>query len=156
MGVAHSRVLGYLGRALSLELSAVQQYMTQACLVEIWGDMPASDRFRQESVEEMRHAERLMQRMLSLGVAPSASQLKAFSHAPNLAGLLRLDAALEADLIQHYAEAVRFCVLIGDAESEAFFRTLWIEEQHHGEDLAAWINDLGAAGRHRERQRASF
>jgi len=155
MGAAHSRVLGYLGRALSLELSAVQQYMTQASLVELWGDTAAAERFRQETVEEMRHAERIVQRMLSLGVAPAASQLQPFSHAPNLAGLLRLDAALEADLIQHYAEAVRFCVLIGDAESEAFFRTLWSEEQHHGEDLAAWLNQLGA-GLQRELQRATF
>lgn len=67
MDAAHPRVLGYLGRALSLELSAVQQYMTQASLVELWGEAEAAERLRQETVEELGHAERLVQRMLQLG-----------------------------------------------------------------------------------------
>lgn len=142
MTAVHPRVLGYLGRALSLELSAVQQYMTHASLAELWGDADAAQRFRQETVEEMQHAERLVQRMLSLGVAPAASQLRPVSHAADLIGLLRLNALLENDLIGHYGEAVRFCLLVGDRESEAFFRSLWDEEQHHAEDLAAWMQAL--------------
>ena len=142
MGAVHPRVLGFLGRALSLELSAVQQYMTQASLAELWGHPEAADRFRRETVEELRHAERLVQRMLALGVAPGASQLRPADTASDLAGLLRLDAALEADLIQHYAEAVRFCVLIGDADHDTFFRALWQEEQQHGEELAQWQQQL--------------
>jgi bacterioferritin (cytochrome b1) len=63
----HPRVLGYLGRALSLELSAVQQYMTQASLVELWGLADAAERFRHETVEEMQHAERIVKQMLALG-----------------------------------------------------------------------------------------
>jgi bacterioferritin len=144
MGAVHPRVLGYLGRALSLELSAVQQYMTQASLVELWGDGDAAERFRRETVEELQHAERLIQRMLALGVAPAASQLRPVAHASDLVGLLRLNLAMETDLIHHYAEAVRFCVLVGDGNSEAFFRGLWSDEQLHGEDLGAWLRSLGA------------
>jgi len=142
MAAVHPRVLGYLGRALSLELSAVQQYMTHASLVELWGDADAAQRFRQETVEEMQHAERLVQRMLALGVAPAASQLRPVSHAADLLGLLRLNALLENDLIDHYGEAVRFSLLVGDSDSEAFFRSLWDEEQHHAADLAAWMQAL--------------
>ncbi|MFM7362828.1 MAG: ferritin-like domain-containing protein [Cyanobium sp.] len=155
MGAAHPRVLGCLGRALSLELSAVQQYMTQASLVELWGQTEAADRFRQETVEEMRHAERIVQRMLALGVAPAASQLQPVEAATDLAGLLRHDALLEEQLVFHYAEAVRFCVLIGDRDNEAFFRALWSEEQQHGEELARWQNEL-RGGRRDLEARASF
>ena len=155
MGAVHPRVLGYLGRALSLELSAVQQYMTQASLVELWGDGDAAERFRRETVEELQHAERLIQRMLALGVAPAASQLRPVAHAPDLVGLLRLNLALETDLINHYAEAVRFCVLVGDGDSEAFFRGLWSDEQHHGEDLGAWLRSLGST-RQPSLDRATF
>jgi bacterioferritin len=155
MDAAHPRVLGYLGRALSLELSAVQQYMTQASLVEIWGDTAAAERFRQETVEEMRHAERLVQRMLQLGVAPAASQLRPVAHAADLEGLLRLNAVLEEDLMQLYGEAMRFCLLIGDGNNETFFRALRDEEQQHGEELAAWLGSLGAAPS-RALQRATF
>ena len=103
----HPRVLGYLGRALSLELSAVQQYMTQASLVELWGLAEAAERFRHETVEEMQHAERIVKQMLALGVAPAASQLRPVTHAADLEGLLRHNSVLEQDLIHHYDDALR-------------------------------------------------
>lgn len=155
MGAVHPRVLGFLGRALSLELSAVQQYMTHASLVESWGDQESADRFRSETVEELRHAETIVQRMLMLGVAPAASQLRPVSHAPDLVELLRRNAVLEEDLIHHYAEAMRFCLLIGDGDNHGFFEGLWRDEVHHGEDLAAWLERLGA-DRRELAGRASF
>lgn len=153
MAAVHPRVLGYLGRALSLELSAVQQYMTHASLAELWGDREAAQRFRQETVEEMQHAERLVQQMLSLGVAPAASQLRPVSHAPDLLGLLRLNGVLETDLIDHYGQAVRFCVLIGDSLNGNFFRALWEEEQRHGEELSTWIQSINPYGGYGDRAR---
>ena len=146
VGAPHPRVLGYLGRALSLELSAVQQYMTQASLVELWGEGEAADRFRQETIEELQHAERIVKRMLTLGVAPAASQLRPVTHAADLAELLRRNAVLEDDLIAHYAEAMRFCLQIGDAEQHAFFQALWLEEQQHGLELTTWLTSLQSAG----------
>jgi bacterioferritin len=142
MDAVHPRVLGYLGRALSLELTAVQQYMTQAALAEAWGDRDAAARFRQETVAEMGHAETLVQRMLSLGVAPAASQLRPAGHAPDLAGLLRHDLALEDDLVNLYAEAARFCLHTGDTDNQRLFQQLLDDEQQHAEDLAAWLQSL--------------
>jgi len=158
MGAVHPRVLGWLGRALSLELSAVQQYMTQASLVELWGDHDAAARFRQDTVEEMRHAEAIVQRMLALGVAPASSQLRPVAHAGDLVGLLRHDLRLEADLIALYADAVRFCVLIGDSDNRTLFSGLLDDEQHHVKDLEAWLLHLDAssAPTHDARARASF
>jgi bacterioferritin len=155
MGAVHPRVLGFLGRALSLELTSVQQYMTHASLAEIWGESEAAERFRRETVEEMQHAEKIVARMLSLEVAPAASQLRPVAHASELAGLLRLDQALEADLIQHYGEAVRFCLLIGDREQESFFRELWNDEQHHSDELADWYRSIRGYGRNGQ-ERATF
>jgi len=66
------------------------------------------------------------------------------SHALDLIELLRRNAALEDDLIRHYAEATRFCLLIGDADNEGFFEALWQDEHHHGQELAAWLASLGA------------
>ena len=145
MDAVAPRVLAYLGRALSLELTAVQQYMFQASLVESWGEQDSAQRFRQEPVEEMQHAERIVQRMLALGVAPAASQLRPVTHAPDLVGLLRLNSVLETDLIEHYAEAVRFCLLHRDADNGAFFQGLWSDEQHHGEELASWLASLDSS-----------
>ena len=143
MDAVHPRVLGFLGRALSLELTAVQQYMTQASLVGLWGDQASSDRFREETVEEMQHAERIVQQMLSLGAAPAASQLQPVTHAPDLLGLLEQNAELEQQLVSHYDEAARFCRLINDQANGAFFQALLEDEQHHMADLEAWLKELG-------------
>jgi bacterioferritin len=142
MPAVDRRVLADLGRALSLELTAVQQYLTQAVLVESWGDTTSADRFRRETVEEMQHAERLVNRMIHLGVAPGASQLRPAAHAGDLQGLLLLNADLEHQLVSHYANAFAFCQRIGDSENGAFFQALWQEERRHGEDLAAWLESL--------------
>jgi bacterioferritin len=142
MDAVHPRVLGFLGRALSLELTAVQQYMTQAALATAWGDQSSAQRFREETVAEMHHAEAIVQRLIALGFVPAASQLQPAAHAPALAGLLRVDLVLEEQLVNLYAEAVRFCLLIGDSDHEAFFRQLWSEEQQHGVVLAAWLASL--------------
>jgi len=145
MDAVHPRVLGYLGRALSLELTAVQQYLTQATLTEAWGDEDAARRFRQEMLEEMGHAETLVRHMLSLEVAPAASQLRPAAHGPDLASLLRHDLALEDDLVNLYAEASRFCLLHGDTGNEQLFQRLLDDEQHHAEELAAWLGSLNRA-----------
>lgn len=156
VGVAHPRVLGYLGRALSLELSAVQQYLTQASLLDLRGDAESAARFREETVEEMKHAERIVTRMLEVGVAPAASQLRPVSHAPDLAELLRRNAVLEADLINHYGEAMRFCLLINDVDNHAFFQALWQEEQQHAGAIDSWLATLEANTMVRLQERACF
>ncbi len=156
MAAVHPRILGFLGRALSLELSAVQQSMTQASLVELWGETDAGTRFRQDTVEELQHSERIVQRMLALGVAPAASQLRPVQHAADLVGLLRLNQGLENELIQLYGDAVRFSLLTGDAESADFFRALWNEEQQHALDLASWLESLRSSVHDRRYERAFF
>ncbi|MFM1798603.1 MAG: Bacterioferritin [Cyanobacteriota bacterium] len=142
MSPVHPRVLADLGRALSLELTAVQQYLTQAVLVESWGDSQSADRFRRETVEEMQHAERLVNRMVRLGFAPGASQIRPATHAADLEDLLRQNAALEEQLIRHYADAWELCQRIGDADNGAFFHDLWQDERRHAEELAAWLESL--------------
>jgi bacterioferritin len=138
----HTRVLADLGRALSLELTAVQHYLTLAVLVDIWGDSTSADRFRRETVEEMQHAERIVNRMVSLGVAPGASQLQPAGHANDLPGLLRLSIVLEEELVAHYGESVAFCQRLGDLDNQAFFQDLWLEERQHGEALESWLTSL--------------
>ena len=142
MATIHPRVLAALGRALSLEFSAVQQYITHACLVNNWQLEEAADRFRKEAVEEMQHSERIIDRMLSLGVAPAASQLRPVDSANNLEGLLLANLKLEEDLVCHYTEASRFCQLINDRDNRDFFQALLEEEQLHSVDLAAWLQAL--------------
>lgn len=136
------RILGYLGRALSLEFSAVQQYMTQAKLTESWGMIDASDRFRREVVEELRHTERITAYMLTLGAAPNASQLRPVRAGPTLRDLLVEDYRLEADIIRLYQDATSYCGRIGERDCQAFFEQLLREEEEHAEALQQWMQEL--------------
>jgi bacterioferritin len=52
---------------------------------------------------------------------------------------------LEQDLIHHYDDALRFCLLVGDLENGAFFQALLADEQHHGEELGQWLRQLTGA-----------
>jgi len=139
---ADMRVLGYLGRALSLELSAVQLYSTQAKLVEAWGLVEVAEKFSAEASEELGHANRIIGRMLALGVAPNASQLRPVKLGQNLQELLLHDYAFENELVGLYSEASKHCQLIGDNDNRVFFEALLAEEQHHAAELTKWLQDL--------------
>ena len=139
---ADERVLGYLGRALSMELSAVQLYTTQARLVTAWGlDEPAK-RFRDEAQEEMGHVERIISRMLALGVAPNASQLRPVKLGRDLRHLLEYDRAFEDELVSLYTNAATHCAHSGNHEGRLFFEELLEEEKQHSRELANWLAEL--------------
>ena len=146
---ADQRVLGFLGRALSLELSAVQQYSTQARIVASWGLSKAAASFSKEAGEELRHADRIIERMLAVGAAPGGSQLRQVRLAQDLSGLLAIDQQFEADVIEMYASAVRYCAGIGDHDSRVFFEELLREEQEHHAELEAWQQSLQQAPQQR-------
>ena len=141
------KVLGYLGRALSLELSAVQQYTTQARLVATWGLSEAAASLRKEAEEELQHADRIIERMLAIGVAPNASQLRSVKLAADLFALLQINQQLEADIIQLYHSATHHCARVGDHDSRVFFEELLKEEQQHHADLGTWLNRLQQASK---------
>jgi len=144
MSIANTdqRVLGYLGRGLSLELSAVQLYSTQAKLVQNWGLSEVAGKLSAEASEELGHAERIISRMLALGVAPNASQLRPVKLGADLRALLEHDYDFEVELVKLYAEARDHCVRIGDQDNRLFFESLLSEEQAHAETLKDWLQQL--------------
>ena len=154
---ADQHVLGCLGRALSLEFSAVQQYSTQARLVATWGLTGPAERLRKEAHEEMEHVDRIVARMLALNVAPNASQLRPVQVGPDLRTLLRYDQVLEHELVRLYDGATRYCARQGDHDNRLFFEMLLEEEKAHGRELAQWLEELERPGiTAPERQRVTF
>lgn len=135
-------ILGYLGRALSLEFSAVQLYSTQARLVASWGLAEPANKLRSEASEEMEHVDRIIGRMLALNVAPNASQLRPAFVGKSLVELLQYDLTFELELVKLYHDAATYCAKIGDHDSRLFFETLLKEEQAHSQELSQWIAQL--------------
>jgi bacterioferritin len=135
-------VLGYLGRALSLEFSAVQLYSTQARLVAYWGLASAAERLRHEAEEELQHTDRIIERMLALGVAPNASQLRPVKLGDNLIEMLEINQRFEQELVNLYHAAASHSARIGDHDSRLFFNALLDEEKAHHQELLEWRNEL--------------
>ena len=136
------KILGYLGRALSLELTAVQLYSTQSRLVANWGLKQAADKLQAEAHEELGHAERIIARMLAKGVAPNASQLRPVNLGPDLISLLEIDKEFETELVKLYHDAVSICTSPRHQDDRIFFQQLLDEEKQHAEELAGWIEQL--------------
>ena len=136
------KVLGYLGRALSLELSAVQLYSTQARLATSWGLKEAADFFKHEAVSEMAHADRIIDRMLAHGVAPNASQLRPVELGKNLDDILSVDIRFERELVDFYKSASVYCSKNAYIDDKVFFNELLAEEQTHYNELKDWQNKL--------------
>lgn len=125
-----------------MELSAVQQYSTHARLLAAWGLGAAADKFRKEALEEMGHAERLIERMLAIGAAPAASHLRPVRLAKDLSSLLLVNREFEAEIVTLYESAVRHCASEGDKDNYIFFDELLKEERHHHAELDAWLKRL--------------
>jgi len=129
------RTLGWLSRALTHEMGAVQQYLAQSVLARLWGDEALAKHLRHEAVEELEHAERLMERLILLGVAPSAGNLPPARLGRGVTDLLAADRVLEVDAVRLYQEAVAHARRMRDADSVALLEGILDEELRHVREL---------------------
>jgi bacterioferritin len=129
------RTLGWLSRALTHEMTAVQQYLAQSVLARLWGDYALSSQLRREALEELEHAERLMERLIVLGVAPSAGNLPPARLGRSVDDLLAADRVLEVDAVRLYDEALAHARRMRDAENAALLESILAEEVAHVREL---------------------
>lgn len=139
---ADPRISGYLSRALSHEMAAVQQYLLQAKLTGMWGMAEQSAHFRRDVGEELVHAERLMERMLILGIPCNATQLPPIRPGRSLAEMLQIDRLLEIDAIRLYEEAANYCGRRQDVETQALMLDILKDELGHLQDLDQQLSTL--------------
>jgi bacterioferritin len=129
------RTLGWLSRALTHEMSALQQYLAQSVLARLWGDAALAAKLRHEALEEMEHAERLMERLILLGVAPSAGNLPPARLGRGVDDLLAADRQLELDAVRLYQEAAAHARRMRDGDSVALLEAILEEERAHVQEL---------------------
>lgn len=129
--LANQRVVGYLNQALGHELSAVQHYLTQACLCDLWGLPEAAAGLRREADEEREHVERIIGRLLLLGLTPQATQVAPARPGRDRGEMLRSSHALETAAVRLYAEAEMACVRLRDPATAQLFADLRRDEERH-------------------------
>jgi bacterioferritin len=136
---AHPQTLGWLNRALSHELSAVQQYQAQSVLAKMWGETSLASYLKQEAVGELIHAERLMERLIMLGVAPNASALAPARLGRTVDELLLANRQLELDAVHIYQQAVLHANRVRDVGFASLMNSILDEERDHLTELDRMI-----------------
>lgn len=137
------RTLGWLARALNHEMGAVQQYLAQSVLARLWGDGPLAAKLRQEAIEELEHAERLMERLILLGVAPSAGNLAPARLGRSRESLIEANRQLEVNAVRLYQEAVAHAQRVRDHDSAALLADILLKEQTHVQELDRLMQGRG-------------
>lgn len=138
---ANSQILGYLGRALSLEFSAGQHYLAQASLAKFRQEAQFAEGFITLANEEFQHANLITDRMVAQGALPAGSVLRPATQAYNISEALRTCEEREIALINLYAEASQYCANVSAVEDQALFTRLLDEEQTQLARVQTWLTE---------------
>jgi bacterioferritin len=124
-------VIDYLNRALRSELTAVSQYWLHYRLQEDWGLGHLAKKSREESIEEMHHADRLIARIIFLEGHPNLQKLDPLRIGQTARETLEADLQAEHEAAALYREAYGFCDKVGDYVSKKLFEELLADEEGH-------------------------
>ncbi|ODT59388.1 MULTISPECIES: bacterioferritin [Paracoccus] len=141
-----AKVIEYLNAALRSELTAVSQYWLHYRLQEDWGFGRIAAKSREESIEEMNHADKLIQRIIFLEGHPNLQKLDPLRIGQTLRETLDSDLAAEHDARTLYIEARDHCDSVGDYVSKVLFEELIADEEGHIDFLETQIHLFDTIG----------
>ena len=125
------KVIEYLNKALTNELTAINQYWLHYRVLKDWGIERLAEYERSESIDEMKHADVLAERILFLNGLPNFQKLHSLKVGENVEEILRADLAMEEEAITLLREAIQHCESVADFVSrEVLERILESEEEH--------------------------
>jgi len=142
------KVIEYLNTALKHELTAVSQFWLHYRLQNDWGVTKLAKKMRAESIEEMEHADKLIDRIIFLEGMPNLQSLNPLKIGEDVRETLTCDLEVEMEAVALYAEARKYCAEVGDFASMHLFEELILDEQGHVDFLETQIgllDDIGAA-----------
>lgn len=125
------RVIELLNKALFNELTAINQYFMHAKILQDMGFSKLAAKEREESIEEMNHADELMERILFLEGLPNLQTLGKLRIGENPLEMLECDLALEHDAIPDLKDGVEYSESIRDYKSRDLFQKILDNEEEH-------------------------
>jgi bacterioferritin len=124
-------VIGFLNKALYNELTAINQYFLHAKMLKNWGLKALAAHEHHESIDEMKHADALAERILFLDGLPNFQALGKLKIGETPAEILRCDLALELEAVPLLREAIAHCESVGDYVSRKLFADILDSEEEH-------------------------
>ena len=141
-----NKVIDVLNKALRHELTAVSQYWLHYRLLEDWGFTKLAKKEREESLEEMQHADRLIARIVFLEGHPNLQTLDPLMIGQNIKEVLDSDLKAEYSARDLYSKARIICRDEGDYVSMELFETLMKDEESHIDYIETQLGLLGEIG----------
>ncbi len=143
------KVIEYLNKGLRSELTAVSQYWLHYRLQEDWGYGHLAKKSREESIEEMHHADKFIERIIFLDGHPNLQTLDSLRIGQTVKETLECDLAAEHDARALYKEAREHCESVGDYVSKMLFEELLADEEGHIDYLETQLELLAGIGEER-------
>ncbi len=140
------KVIDYLNAVLKGELTAINQYFLHYRMLDNWGIRKLGKYEYQESIDEMKHADRLMARILFLEGLPNLQTLNRLRIGENVPEILKADLALEMEAIALLKEAIPYCEGVRDFVSRELFVSILESEEEHVDFLETQLGMIEQMG----------
>src|SRR5215813_12699298 len=141
-----ARVIEYLNRGLRHELAAINQYWLHYRLLDNWGYRDLAKKWRQESIEEMQHADKIVARIIFLDGFPNMQVIDPLRIGQNVREVLDCDLAAEMSARALYQEAATHCHAVKDYVTRDLFEELMHDEEEHIDYLETQLDLVAELG----------
>jgi len=142
----NEKVLAQLNFFLADELTAISQYMVHSEMCANWGYQHLHKAIEKRAIDEMKHAEKLIGRILFLEGKPVVSELNQIHIGETVDAQLQNDLEAEAGAIKSYNEAIRLCLELGDGGSRELIEANLHDEENHLDWLEAQLDQINQMG----------
>ena len=139
-------VIEFLNEALTAELTAIDQYFIHAMMCDNWGYERLAKKQREESIEEMEDAQKIIERILFLEGVPNMQRYGNVLVGETVPEQFEVDLQLEYAAIERYNRGIALCVEAGDGGTRELLEDLLVGEEEHADWLEAQqqvISDIG-------------
>ncbi|MCC6417141.1 MAG: bacterioferritin [Gemmataceae bacterium] len=140
------QVIEALNWALTIELTAINQYFCQAKMCANWGLTHLARKHHEESMGEMKHAAKLIERILFLEGTPEIARYDVIRVGTDVKEQLENDLQLEMKGVKHYNETIELCVRIKDNGSRELIAPILVESEEHVDWLETQLELIGRVG----------
>jgi bacterioferritin len=141
-----ARVIEFLNEQLTAELTAINQYFLHAKMQENWGYTILAKHTKAESIDEMRHAEVLTDRILFLEGLPNYQRLFALRIGENVKEQFDCDMLVEVEAVDRLRRGIEYMRSVGDVTSAKIFEDILADEEHHIDYLETQLGLLDKLG----------
>jgi bacterioferritin len=142
----NEQVIAVLNQALKEELTAINQYFIHAEMCENWGYGKLGDYIKKQSIDEMKHAEALVERILFLDGIPRMADPMQLKIGQSVKAQIENDLALEVSAVAMYNEAIRKAAELGDNGSRELLTKLLKDEEDHADWLETQLSQIKEIG----------